>query len=70
MNRSQAVRLRTTLTKVYPDAAEITVVAEEDGAQVSIKADGWNHRYSIGEGESTLLRVLITGSPLTALRRR
>jgi hypothetical protein len=70
VNQSQAVRLRTTLTKVYPDAKEITVVAEEDGAQVSIEAYGDKHRYSIGEGESTLLRFLITGSSLTALRRR
>jgi hypothetical protein len=61
MNRRQARELAGALAARFPDG-EITVTAQDGGAQVVIELPGdENHRFSVGDGPSVLLSHLLTG---------
>jgi hypothetical protein len=71
MNDSQAKELKNALSAVYPDAEGIEVTANPDGAVIVISGLGaegnteaghQDVRVSIGNGDSPILRQLLTGA--------
>jgi hypothetical protein len=75
MNEGQASELKDALGAVYPDAKGIEVSPGPDGALIvitGIQAAGNSEaghddlRVSIGNGDSPVLRQLLTGRPDTS----
>jgi hypothetical protein len=54
----QAARLRAALRERWPEATDIDVTADADGAKVQMKVDGRAHLFSVADG-GTLLRLFL-----------
>ena len=58
MTPGQARRLRAALVERWPEATDIDVTAERDGAKVQMTVDGRAQLLSVADG-GTLLRFLL-----------
>lgn len=61
MNRRQAARLQEQLKARWPDATEVDVVADSEGARIQMRVHGENYKFSVADG-GVLLLLLLTGS--------
>lgn len=60
VNAGQAEELEGVIGIVFPGSG-VVVVPEEDGAKIAMTIDAIEHKFSIGDGDSTLLRMLLAG---------
>jgi hypothetical protein len=59
----QAATLRARIRARWPEAEEVEVTADSEGARVQMTVDGQDYAFSVVAG-GPLMRLLLTGSAL------
>jgi hypothetical protein len=60
VNEHQARELRGVLSRRFP-TGEVEVIPEKGGAKIVVQAKGESHDFSVGDGPSALLNLLLAG---------
>jgi hypothetical protein len=63
MTPRQAATLKARIEARWPEATEVQVRPDSDGARVRMTVHGEDHMFSVAEG-GALMRLLLTGSAL------
>lgn len=68
MTPGQAATLRARIEARWPEAEEVQVTPDSEGARVRMTIDGKDYGFSV-EADGPLLRLLLTGSARPGVSR-